>query len=255
MFASKRQHEILRLVETQGSVLSMDLAERFGVSHETIRKDLQQLAAACRIRRVHGGATQIADHRRELPLPARQSYNHQVKTAIAQRATSLIEPKDTIFLDASSTVLAMTDALPAQPITVLTNAHHVVVALGDRPHCNLICTGGTYEEVSRSYVGPIAEDALRRFMIKWLFVGVDGLDIKVGASEVNPGQAVLKERLIPRAEHVCVVTDSSKLGRKSPFIFAELKEINYLITDSHIDPDILRQFEAEGIRVVTTDLR
>ena len=233
----------------------MELAQKFKVSHETIRKDLEKLAEAGRIQRVHGGATGLDTRGQELPLPARQSANRFAKAAIAQQAASLIQANDTVFLDASSTVLAMAGFLPKQPITVLTNAHHVVVALGNQPHCNLICTGGTYEEISRSYVGPIAEDALRRFMIRWLFVGVDGLDIKVGASEVNPGQAVLKERLIPRAEHVCVVTDSSKLGRKSPFIFAELKEINYLITDSHIDPDILRQFEAEGIRVITTDLK
>lgn len=255
MLSSHRQNQILRQIDARGSVLSMDLAQKFDVSHETIRKDLEKLAKAGRIQRVHGGATALDAKGRELPLPARQTTNRFAKSAIARQAASLIQANDTVFLDASSTVLAMTDFLPELPITVLTNAHHVVVALGNRPYCNLICTGGTYEEISRSYVGPIAEDALRRFMIRWLFVGVDGLDIKVGASEVNPGQAVLKERLIPRAEHVCVVTDSSKLSRKSPFIFAAVNELDYLITDNQVDPDIIKRFEDEGIQVILTDLR
>ncbi|MCC5833841.1 MAG: DeoR/GlpR transcriptional regulator [Opitutales bacterium] len=255
MLSSHRRNEILRLIDAHGSVLSMGLAEKFGVSHETIRKDLEKLAEAGRIQRVHGGATGLDSRGRELPLPARQSTNRYAKAAIAKQAASLIQANDTVFLDASSTVLAMTEFLPALPITVLTNAHHVVVALGKQPHYNLICTGGTYEEISRSYVGPIAEDSLRRYMIRWLFVGVDGLDVKVGASEVNPGQAVLKERLIQRAEHVCVVTDSSKLGRKSPFIYAAVNELDYLITDSHAEPDLIKRFEDEGIRVILTDLR
>jgi DeoR family transcriptional regulator of aga operon len=96
----------------------------------------------------------------------------------------------------------------------------------------------------------MAEDALKRFMIKWLFVGVDGLHHQFGASEVNPGQAVLKERLIPRAENVCVVCDSSKLEKKSPFIFATVQSFDVLVTDANADPGILKLYESAGMRVI-----
>jgi DeoR/GlpR family transcriptional regulator of sugar metabolism len=254
MLPHQRQEFIMRRIDAEGSVKSAELAESFGVTNETIRKDLEALAEAKRVIRIHGGATRLSDTRHDLPLPARQAVNRFEKSVVAQAAAALIEPRDTLFLDASSTVLAMTDYLPLEPLTVLTNAHHVIVALGGRPGYDLICTGGNYEERSRSYVGVMAEDSLKRFLIKWLFVGVDGLHHEIGASEVNPGQAALKERLIPRAEQVCVVCDSSKLEKKSPFIFAQPHQLNVLVTDDGASPDILRLYESQGIRVITAPL-
>ncbi|MGZ0654419.1 DeoR/GlpR family DNA-binding transcription regulator [Coraliomargarita sp. W4R53] len=254
MLPAQRQEFILRHIEAEGSVKNIELAREFEVTNETIRKDLEALAAENRVIRIHGGATRITDARHDMPLPARQSMNRFEKSIVARAAVQLIKPNDTIFLDASSTVLTMTDYLPLVPLTVLTNAHHVIVALGGRSEYDLICTGGTYEERSRSYVGAMAEDALKRFVIKWLFVGVDGLHHLLGASEVNPGQAVLKERLIPRAENVCVVCDSSKLEQKSPFIFGEIEKLSVLVTDDRADPGVLQLYEGAGVRVIVANL-
>ncbi|MBC2593584.1 DeoR/GlpR transcriptional regulator [Ruficoccus amylovorans] len=254
MLPAQRQEMILRRIEAEGSVSNAELADAFNVTHETIRKDLEALAEAKRVIRIHGGATRASDSRHDLPLPARQSVNQFEKSIVAQAAAALVGTNDTIFMDASSTVLAMCDNLPSVPLTVLTNAHHVIVALGGRPGYDLICTGGNYEERSRSYVGAVAEDSLKRYMIKWLFVGVDGLHHEIGASEVNPGQAVLKERLIPRAEQICVVCDSSKLEKKSPFIFAQPRQLNVLVTDDRAAPGLLEPYRQQGIRVITAPL-
>jgi DeoR/GlpR family transcriptional regulator of sugar metabolism len=254
MNVNERHEQIIRLLEVDGSLKSSRLAAEFSVTNETIRKDLEHLEKSKRLLRVHGGATRISDTRHDMPLPAREALRRYEKAAVAMAAIQLIEPGDTVFFDASSTVLAMADHLPEMPITVLTNAHHVIVVLGGRTHCDLICTGGHYEERSRSYVGAMAEDALKRFVIKWLFLGVDGLHHVVGASEVNPGQAVLKERLIARAENVCVVCDSSKLERKSPFIFASSHQIDVLVTDDRADEAIVRHYETEGVRVIKAEL-
>lgn len=250
MHLNHRQELIIRRLEAEGSVKTADLVKAFKVTNETIRKDLEALSAAKRLIRVHGGATRLSDARFDLPLPARQTVNREAKIAVARAAAQLVEPNDTIFLDASSTVLTMADYLPEIPLTILTNAHHVIVALGGRSDCDLICTGGNYEARSRSYVGAMAEDALRRFVIKKLFLGADGLDHRFGASEVNPGQAVLKERLIHRAEAVCVVCDSSKLGRKSPFIFCQPGQIDTLVTDDNADPALLRELASDGMHII-----
>lgn len=254
MLPAERQAAILRRIEIEGVVRTLGLARDFGVTDETIRKDIQELAAARKILRIHGGATRATDTRHDLPLPERTSLNRLEKAAVAREACKLIQPRDTVFFDASSTVLMMADYLADQPVTVLTNAHHVVVALGGRPHCDLICTGGAYEERSRSYVGPIAEEALKRFVIRWMFVGVDGLHSRRGASEVNPGQAILKERVIPRAENVCVVCDHTKLERTSPFLFAQLDQLDVLVTDERAPADALRRFEDQGVRIILAPL-
>ena len=251
----KQRHErILHLLEADGAVRNAQLAELFSVTHETVRKDLEYLEKEECLLRVHGGATRIADRRQGLPLPAREAQRRFEKAAVARAAVGLIEPGDTVFFDASSTVLSMANQLPELPITVLTNAHHVIVVLGQRPQCDLICTGGNYEERSRSYAGPMAEDALKRFVIKWLFLGVDGLHPEIGASEVNPGQAVLKERLIGRAEKVCIVCDSSKLGRKSPFIFAQTSQIHRIVTDDQADEAAVRPYRTAGVEVIQAPL-
>lgn len=249
MLPNQRQETILQRLEKHGTVRTVDLAQEFAVTDETIRKDLDALADARRLFRVHGGATRASDARYDLPLPARQSLNRQEKAQIAREACRLIQPHDTIFLDASSTALMMTEFLGRQPVTVLTNAHHVVVALGGRANCDLICTGGNYEERSRSYVGAIAEEALRRFVIKWMFMGVDGLHAELGASDANPGHAILKERIIPRAEKVCIVADHTKLGRTSPFLFAPLEQVDLLITDGSAPAEQIRLFEHRHVDV------
>jgi len=250
MIPAERQQAILDLLETQGVVQTLPLAQLFKVTDETIRNDLDRLAAAGRLLRVHGGATRGSDIRFDLPLPERTSLHPREKAMVAREAVKLIGPRDTVFFDASSTVLTMTEYMPAHAVTVLTNAHHVVVALGGRPNCDLICTGGNYEERSRSYTGPGAEAALQRFVIRWMFLGVDGLDPVRGASELNPGQAVLKERSLDKAEKVCVVTDHTKLGRTSPFLFARPDQIDVLITDDGAPFEILQNFKRLGIEVI-----
>lgn len=254
MNPEQRHKHILEKLEAEGSIKSKSLSQLFDVTGETIRKDLDQMEEQKLLFRIHGGAARVSDTRHELPLPAREEVNRFEKARIAKAAVRLIEPDDTVFLDASSSVLMMADHFPEIPVTVLTNAHHVIVSLGGRANCNLICTGGNYEERSRSYVGAMAEDALKRFVIKWLFVGVDGLHHTIGASEVNPGQAVLKERLLPHAEQVCVVCDASKLEKKSPFIFASISQIDVLVTDTGADPELIALYEAEGIRVILAEI-
>ena len=127
--------------------------------------------------------------RYEMPLPERESFHRAEKGMIAQAAAELIANRDTVFLDASSTVMTLAEFFPDVEATVITNAHHVVVSLGHRETVDVICTGGDYEKRSRSYVGTLAEEAARRFYMQWLFMGVDGLDALRGASEVNRGQA------------------------------------------------------------------
>lgn len=250
MLPAERQDAILRRLDLEGTVRTTALARDFKVTDETIRKDLEELAEEGRVIRVYGGASKVTDSKQDLPLPERSSLNRREKAAVARMACTLIQPRDTVFLDASSTVLLMTEFMPSFAVTVLTNAHHVVVALGGKPHIDLICTGGTYEERSRSYVGPIAEEALRRFVIRCMFVGVDGLHSVLGASEVNPGQAILKERVIPRAEKLCVVCDHTKLERTSPFLFAQAEQIDVLVTDAGASPEVLRRFQDRGVQVL-----
>lgn len=250
MPVSERQRQILHRVQSAGFVRNFDLSEEFGVSDETIRKDLAALERLGRLVRNHGGASRLEPDRLDLPLPERTAINEREKDIIALAAADLLSPRETIFLDASSTVLRLADHLPAMPLTVVTNAHHIVVSLANRTDLTLVCTGGTYENQSRSYTGSMAEDVSKRFVIRSAFLGVDALDPERGAMDVNHGHGVLKERLIERVDRVIVLADSTKLGARSAYRFADVKDIDILVTDVGASPDLVARFEAQGVKVI-----
>lgn len=255
MLVSQRQHQIMSRIQAAGFVRNIDLIEEFGVSDETIRKDLTQLERLGRLVRNHGGAVRPEPDRFDLPLPERTAINEKEKDIIAAAAAHLISSRETIFLDASSTVLRLADHLPPMPLTVVTNAHHIVVTLANRADLTLVCTGGTYENQSRSYTGAMAEDASKRFVIRSAFLGVDALDPERGAMDVNHGHGVLKERLIERVDRVIVLADGTKLGARSAYRFADVKDIDIVVTDLTAPSEIVARLEAQGVQVIIAGSR
>jgi len=126
----------------------------------------------------------------------------------------------------------------------------VVVTLADRSELTLVCTGGIYENRSRSYVGAQAENTSQRFIIRTAFLGVDALDPDCGAMDANHGHGVLKERLINHVDRIILLADSSKLGTRSNYAFAKCDKIQVLITDRNADRDVIARLEDKGIKVL-----
>jgi DeoR family L-fucose operon activator len=162
-------------------------------------------------------------------------------------------PNETIFLDASSTVLTLTEFLPDLPLTILTNALGVFNALSDRPNLDLICTGGIFDSKSRSFIGLSAEQSLQRYNIHRMFFSGNGIHLERGVSESNSLQAAFKERVIANAENVVLLADHSKLGQKSAFFFSEVADITCLITDRAADEEFIENLRAQGIEVLQGD--
>ncbi|MGD9420039.1 MAG: DeoR/GlpR family DNA-binding transcription regulator [Verrucomicrobiota bacterium JB025] len=253
MLAVDRQNQILAYLGAKGSVKTKELSRLLEASEETIRQDLIHLENQGELRRVHGGAAPSGTGRLTLPLPEREALHREAKVAIAREACALINPRDTVFLDASSTVLTMTSFFPNQETTVITNANHVIIGLSPRRNIDLICTGGDYERRSRSYTGRHAFAGMQRYLIQKMFLGVDGIDSNRGASELNDGQARLKEQIIDLAQEVYILADASKLEQQSSFFFARLSKINTLITTRPDNPSILNNFRKAGVSVIVAD--
>lgn len=245
-----RQQFILDLIEKVDVVRTVELAASLEVTDETIRRDLEALEDMGEVIRMHGGAVRVAKARRELPLTERQLVNREAKNLIAELAVQRIQPNDTIFIDASSTALTLAQHLPNFPLTVLTNAHNVITALAGQESLDLICTGGIYEPRSRSYIGLPAESTLRKFNIHRMFFSCNGVHIGRGVSETNSRQAAFKERVIGCSEEICLLADSSKIGLKSAFFFAQMCDLSTLITNKDADPDVTGAMDALGIEVL-----
>ena len=250
MLAIDRQRRILELLHGAGSLRTIETAVELGVTDETVRKDFERLEKRGELIRTHGGASRPDKVREELPFTERQAVRREEKQSIARLAASRIQANETIFLDASSTVLTLTEFLPDLPLTILTNALNVFTALADRPNLDLICTGGLFDPKSRSFVGLTAEKSLQRYNIHRMFFSGNGLHLDRGVSESNARQAAFKERVVANAENVVFLADHSKLGRKAAFFFAEIAELSCLITDKAADPAFIQQLQASGVEVL-----
>lgn len=250
MLAIDRQRRILKLLLKRGSLRTMETASELGVTDETVRKDFEILENRGDLIRTHGGASRPERTREDLPFNEREAVRRDEKRAIARVAASRIQPNETIFMDASSTVLTLTEFLPEIPLTILTNALNVFTALSDRPNFDLICTGGLYDPKSRSFIGLTAEKALRRHNIHRMFFSGNGLHLERGASERNARQAAFKERVVAYSEDVIFLADHTKLGLKAAFFFAEMDHINCLITDKAADPEFVKQLRAGDTEVL-----
>lgn len=250
MLAFERQRQILELLRETGSLRTTEVAERLGVTDETVRKDFELLERRGELRRIHGGASRLERVRPDLSFHERQAVMRAEKQAIAKLAASRIQPNETIFLDASSTALTLTEFLPDIPLTILTNALNVFTALSDRPNIDLMCTGGLFDAKSRSFIGLTAERTLQSYNIHRMFLSGSGLDIERGVSESNARQAAFKERVVAHAEDVVFMADHSKLGRKASFFFAPLSELSCVITDRAVDAEVCAEIEAAGLEVL-----
>lgn len=249
MLAIERHRRILGLLRDSDSLRTSEVSAALAVSDETVRKDFEVLEKQGKLLRMHGGASRVEKIRRELAFTERQAIQREEKRAIAKLAASRIQANETIFLDASSTVLTLAEFLPDLPLTILTNALNVLTALADRPNLDLMSTGGLFDSKSRSFIGLTAEKSLQRYNIHRSFLSGSGLDLERGASESNARQAAFKERVIATSEEVVFLADHTKLGRKASFFFAELKEIHCVITDRGADAAWLRDIESAGVQV------
>ena len=250
MLPPERHRFILARLAEGDSVRTIELASALKVTDETVRRDLEALEIRGSLLRIHGGAVKPEKVREDVSLTVRQLENREAKSAIAKLAAERIQPEDTIFLDASSTALTLAEHLPDFHLTVLTNAHNVVSALADREGLDVISTGGIYESRSRSYIGLPAESTLRKFNITRMFFSCKGVHVGRGISESNSRQAAFKERVIACSEEICLLADSTKIGLKSSFFFAQVSDLTTLITNPDADPEVLALVGDLGVNVL-----
>ena len=250
MLARQRQRQILNMLENSPSLRTIELAKYFDVTDETIRRDLEMLDAENKLIRTHGGALRIEKRASELPLQKRLNENRAAKQEIAKKATTLLSEGDTIFLDASSTVLTFAENLPDIKLTVITNAHDCVIPLMGKDNIDVITTGGKLDRVSHSYCGISALSLMKRFSIDKAVFSCNGLDLERGASEVAEIHAEFKENSLSNCREKILLCDSSKLGVRSLRFFCELSSIDTVITDSAADPEFVAKLRESGVSVL-----
>ncbi len=245
----ERQNEIAKLIQSRQTVSNAELMERFGISIETVRRDLAQLEKQGVLERVYGGAVRKSFLNTEPEYIKRQQEQLTEKLAIATTAAPLLRPHDTVFFDIGTTVLALAEQLDsAQPIAAFTSSLRVAMLLSENGH-EVTITGGKVRCGELSASGFIAEQSMQQFNFDKAVIGAAGID-EHGITDFIPEEANLRRQIIQNARTVIVVADSSKFGTRAVCNICDMQDIDILVTDAHAPHDILKKIEKQGVTVL-----
>lgn len=248
-----RRNQIVELLNQQQMVKNTDLMERFGISIETVRRDLAFLEEQGILERIYGGAVKKTYRSIEPMYASREKENEQEKRSIARAAAALVEPNDTVFLDLGTTVLFMAEQIGKdQPLTAFTNALRTAVVLSENPGCQVIIPGGTLRTYELSVSGSMAEENMRRFNVDKAFIGGAGVT-ESGITDFHIGEAGLRRQIIENARQVIVLADYSKFGVRAVSNVCALKDVDILITDEKTPQPMVEMLENSGVRVIRAE--
>jgi len=235
-----RHEDILRILELRERVSVAELTERLGVSEVTVRKDLSLLEEHGHLVRTRGGARLAQDRARVEPIERRLQASADAKSAIGRYASRLVREGETLYLDSGSTCLALARAIRRMDLRVVTNSLDVLNELADSPSTVLYAIGGSFRRDARSYIGPLAVEAIRRFHFDRAFLGTSGLSTDGVFSAQNAIESEVKRAAIAQAARTIVLTDSSKIGQTAFAIFARPEQVHMVVTDSVAGPQAER---------------
>jgi DeoR/GlpR family transcriptional regulator of sugar metabolism len=249
MLTTHRKQAILAALKRDGQVVAKTLSESFGVSEDTLRRDLRELAAEGLLQRVHGGA---------LPASAavgdfvqRQDIASAAKLAIATRAAAMILPGQVVILDGGTTCVQLARCLPPTlAITVVTHSPSIAVELASHPLVEVLLIGGRLFKHSMVAVGASAVEAMAHIRADVYFMGVTGVHPTEGLSTGDLEEAYVKRALAARAAEVVVLASTEKLGAASPYVIADIDTVSSIVVDRCAPDAIRRQLRARGVAVV-----
>jgi DeoR/GlpR family transcriptional regulator of sugar metabolism len=231
MLPTQRRQAILAEVRQTRAVSAEELARRFGVSLETIRRDLRGLRDRGLLERVYGGALSVRSS--EGDFATRSSLHSPRKQAIARLAATLVEPDDTIVIDIGTTALEVARALPeAFRGRVLTNSVPVAMALADRAEIDLLLCGGQVRRGDAACYGAQAEAFFADFYADKAFLGSGGVHAQAGLTDYYPHEVAARRVMIAHAGASYVLADSSKLGQIAVHRVCPLTQVTAVITNA-----------------------
>lgn len=248
----ERHAAILDRLLRDGRVLAADLAAEFDTSEDTIRRDLRDLAAAGRCRRVYGGALPPAPDIG--PVSRRNGVARDAKRALGHAAAALVAPGWTVLIDSGSTNLRIAEALPAdRDVTVVTNAPAVAAALAGRPRCTLVVLGGRVHPTVGAAFGPRTLRDLEGVWADVAFVGACGLAAGPGLTVFDPEEAEFKRRLLAVSARAAVAMTADKIGTAAPFVIGPAADLHHLVVEADVPDAALDGLAAPRLRVHRAD--
>jgi DeoR/GlpR family transcriptional regulator of sugar metabolism len=248
MLTTHRKQQILSLLKRNGQVVAKDVSQSMGVSEDTIRRDLRELAQEGLLQRVHGGALPaspaVAD------FAGRELLTPDGKVAIGRAAAKMIHPGQVVILDGGTTARQVARHIPLDlKATVVTHSPTIALELVNHPDVEVILIGGRMFKHSVVAVGAAAIEAIAQVHADTYFMGVTGVHPKTGLTTGDYEEAAIKRALSHAAAETIVLASSEKLNAASPYAVVSLAEISGIITERGAAAALTRPYEKLKIAV------
>lgn len=254
MFMEERHNEILHILENSGKVIVNDLSKKFNVSKDCIRKDLKILENNNMLRRTYGGAVSIRKPAHYKKIEARKKYNTESKSKIAEKAFNLIENGETIFLDISTTNILLAKLLStcSKKLTVVTNMVDIMSTINNEKNdIQIICPGGIMCKDLNGFTGSLTIENLSNYKFSKSFIGSCGVDISeesVTTFDFEDGNT--KKTIIKNSKSVYLVMENRKFYFDGSYKFADLSQIDTIITENTPNENILDLLNRTNIKII-----
>ena len=249
MLAVERKNSILGLLQSDGRVVVSELAEKFDVSEETIRRDLEKLERDGLVQKSYGGAVLNENAQSDMPLAVRKRTNVIGKQKIAELVSRYVPDNSSIMLDSSSTALFIAKRIKDRKnMVVITNSLEILVELKDRKEWKIFSSGGQLGEDSLALVGSQADKMISSFHVDSAIISCKGFDINKGFTDSNDMHASTKRTMLENCEKRVLAVDSSKFNRIAFNVVGTLSDIDVLVTDVKPADDWREKFRQYGVK-------
>jgi len=249
MLKKERQAFILHQVNLHNRVLSTDLSLHMKVSDDTIRRDLQELAEAGKIIKVHGGALSSSFHHN--PSTPEDIYSYDKKKIIAQKANKLLRNGMFILSSGGTTIMELARSLsPDLHATFLSCSVPAVLEYSNHPKCEVIMIGDKVSKNSKFSAGPEAISRIRQLNCDLCFMGINALDIRHGITDNDWDVVQVKKAMIESSQKLVCLTIAEKINTRQPIEVCEATKIDLLITERSPDDELLLPYRKAGITVL-----
>ncbi len=249
MLAAQRRELLLARLSRDRRVVAKDVAVELGVSEDSIRRDLRDLAAAGLCQRVYGGALPASPA--VVDYPSRREVEVDSKQRVAAAAAALIQPGATVLFDGGTTALAVAHALaPDLEATVVTHSPTVAAALAEHPTVEVYVLGGRLFKHSVVTCGAAAVEATHAVHADLFLLGVTGVHPDAGLTTADADEAAMKRALARRAADTYVLASAEKIGTASRFTVLPLTAVAGVITDAPEDDDTLQRLRDADVQII-----
>lgn len=250
MLAAERRDLLMTRLRRDGKLIARDMAAELGLSEDSVRRDLRELAAAGLCQRVYGGALPVSpllgtDHARRVGI-AQESKRH-----VAAYAAALVESGSTVILDGDTTGRAVAAALrPDLAATIITGCPTVAAALLDHPSAEVFMLGGRLIKDSCVTCGAVAAEAAAAVSADLYLLTATGIHETAGLTTTDPDQAAIQRILLSRAAETYVLGSIDKIGTVTRYTVTGLSDVAGVITDAPRDHPTIRQMREQGVNVI-----